>query len=271
MTKTVHELTCDGVRLAVHCDRNNGIPVVFQHGLGGVVDDVATVFPPGASFERWTLECRGHGLSAPGDSAHFSIPTFTEDVVAMIKHFDLGPVILGGISMGAAISLRLAIVYPELVRGLVLARPAWFADPAPDHLNFITQVGELLAKLPARQAHEAFLQTPTAKLLAEQAPSNLESLEGFFASPAPEITAELLTRIAADGPAVSEKQISQLDIPVLVIGTSADLIHPFDLAQQFKDTIPKAEIVEITAKSKDEEAHARDFQLVVNKYLTRFL
>ena len=51
--------------------------------------------------------------------------------------------------MGAAIALRLAVKQPELVRALVLARPAWVTEPAPPNMQAYAEVGELLSRFPS--------------------------------------------------------------------------------------------------------------------------
>jgi pimeloyl-ACP methyl ester carboxylesterase len=122
-------------------EAGEGPDFVFQHGLCGDSGQTAEVFPDDAPFRRVTLECRGHGRSEAGEPAHLSIATFADDVAAMIEMQRGAPVILGGISMGAAIALRLAVKRPQLVRALVLARPAWLTE------RLRRRVRRLLARL----------------------------------------------------------------------------------------------------------------------------
>ena len=102
-----------GVRLALH-ERGQGRPVVFQHGLCGDARQTLQAFPDQGLL--MTLECRGHGQSDA--TGPYSIAVFADDVAALIETLD-GPVILGGISMGAAIATRLAVIRPDLVRALI--------------------------------------------------------------------------------------------------------------------------------------------------------
>ena len=39
-------------------DQGAGLPVVFQHGLGGNEAQIAEVFPDGDGYRRLTLECQ---------------------------------------------------------------------------------------------------------------------------------------------------------------------------------------------------------------------
>ena len=59
---------------------------------------------------------------------------FADDVLAFADLRGVERFVVGGISMGAAIALRIAVRHPERVSGLVLARPAWlWHDGARQH------------------------------------------------------------------------------------------------------------------------------------------
>ena len=60
-------------------ESGDGAPFVFQHGLCGDAAQAGEVFPTDMPLRRMTLECRGHGLSEPGDASLFSIATFADD------------------------------------------------------------------------------------------------------------------------------------------------------------------------------------------------
>src|SRR3954447_23982530 len=102
----------DGIRLSGF-DVGSGRPIVFQHGLGGDAAQVAEVFPDGIGLRRLTLECRGQGGSEPGPTSAFSVANFAADVLAFCDARGLERFAVGGISMGAAIALRIAVVAPE--------------------------------------------------------------------------------------------------------------------------------------------------------------
>ena len=105
---TVATFHHDGVRFAVTDHGGEGVPFLFQHGLCGSAAQTAEVIPELPDIRAITLECRGHGSSEAGDPSSFSIATFASDVDALIDAWHLAPVIIGGISMGAAIALRLS-------------------------------------------------------------------------------------------------------------------------------------------------------------------
>ena len=249
-----HTLIRDGLSLAWYDSGGSGTPIVFQHGLCGDINQTREAIP--ASLRLITLECRAHGASEAGDD--FSIPTFADDIAALITDLDLGPIILGGISMGAAIATRLAVHRPDLVRALALVRPAWLTAAAPANMQPNAEVGALLAQMPADAARAAFRASPTYEHLAKTAPDNLASLLSLFERQPIATTAALLQAIAADGPGITEPDLAALTIPTLVIGTAHDAIHPWSMAQRLAALIPQAKLVEATPKSIDKSGYLAD-------------
>lgn len=250
----------EGLDLAIHVLGDKGPLVFFQHGLCGDAGQPAAVFPSGVEARLAVLECRGHGESPAGAPDRLSIATFTDDLAAAIEELSEVPCIVGGISMGAAIALRLACVRPELVSGLVIARPAWTTSPAPPNMAPNSVVGHMLRQEPSADEIDMFLASPTGRMLAAQAPDNLASLTGFFNRQPRAVTAELLVRISADGPGVTEAQLGALAVPVLVIGHGEDAIHPLAHARQIAAAIPGARLLEIPPKGRGRAAYETAFQ-----------
>lgn len=261
-------ITSDGVKLALHEQGHGELDFVFQHGLCGTAAQPVEVVPEIENIRLLTLECRGHGHSEAGEALKFSIAQFADDVAAVIA--DIGhPVVLGGISMGAAISLRLAVTRPGLVRALVLARPAWVTDRAPANMKPNAYVGELLSQFSPEDAENQFLNSDLARQLNVEAPDNLQSLKGFFSRAPQNITAALLARISADGPDVDREQLAKINVPTLVIGHGDDLIHPLSYAKQLQALIPHAELAIITSKVRNKAQYVADFQSCLSRFLKK--
>ena len=249
-------------RLAVH-QRGAGLPVVFQHGLCGDARQTLEAFPDPAAYRLLTLECRGHGQSDM--SGPYSIAQFSDDVMALIGTLN-GPVVLGGISMGAAIAMRIAVIRPDLVRGLILVRPAWVTDAAPQNMEPNAEVGRLIATLGA-EARARFAASLTAARLAVDAPDNLASLMGFFDRHPLAQTAALLQSIAADGPGITKAQLSGLRLPRLICGTTGDAIHPLSHVQELAHLIPGAAMVTLPPKGRDKTAHLAALHAAITAFL----
>ena len=254
----------DGLRLAVHDAGGAGTPVVFQHGLCGDVRQVAEAFPSDPVFRRVSLDCRGHGASDAGED--FSIAIFAGDVAALAETLP-GPVVLGGISMGAAIALRLAVLRPDLLRALILVRPAWDGQAAPPNMAPNAEAGALLARLDPDAARAAFAAGDAARRLAVEAPDNLASLMGFFDRQPQAVTARLLSTISADGPGVTAAEVAALRLPVLVCGTPEDAVHPLALAQRLAGRIPQSSFVVLPPKGRDRPAHIAALHRAIRQFL----
>ncbi len=101
--------------------QGEGPPVVMSHALGLDVhmwDALAARFATTMTVLRY--EHRGHGGSAvpPGP---YTMDALVDDAARVIREWGRGPVAWIGLSMGGMVGQGLAIRYPELLRGAVLA------------------------------------------------------------------------------------------------------------------------------------------------------
>ena len=245
-------------------DGNEGLPVIFQHGLGGDEAQVADVFPD-ERYRRLTLECRAHGRSEAGDTSSFSIATFADDILAFADERKIDRFAIGGISMGAAIALRTAVKHPKRILALILARPAWLWAKAPKNMQVFAELTPFLKD----GRREEFEASGTAQMLEIHGPDNLASLLKFFEKPNPLLVAKLISAIAGDGPGVGEQDIRSIEIPTLVIGTAIDWVHPLSHATTLAGSIQYAELVEITPKAIDKMRHAEEFRNTVRNFLIK--
>lgn len=100
-------------------------------------------------------DARTHGLSST------AIAPFRhcDDVAALIRHFDAGPAILVGISMGASVALDTAIEHPDCVRGVVISG-AGTGEPTfedPWSLKILGRLERAIAEMDAAAWIEAEL------------------------------------------------------------------------------------------------------------------
>src|SRR3989440_411216 len=105
-----------------------------------------------------TFDPLGHGASdRPRDMWRYSMSAFAEQAVALLVHLELEQAIVGGTSLGANVTLEVAALAPERLRGMIIempvldnAIPACAAVFTP--LLFALTFGEPVMKFIARGA-----------------------------------------------------------------------------------------------------------------------
>jgi pimeloyl-ACP methyl ester carboxylesterase len=195
-----------------------------------------------------------------GDPARLSIAHFAKDVATLLDHLCIEKALLGGISLGAAISMRLAASIPSRVRALIIARPAWVDEPAPPTMKPYLLVAELLKQYGREEGLRRFADSETRAAVESVSPDNAASLRSFFSRRDEESSVELLSRIPKDGPGLSAQDIASIGIPTLVIGNAEEYVHPLRYASQLKDLIPGATLQVITSKTVDKALYKSQFR-----------
>jgi pimeloyl-ACP methyl ester carboxylesterase len=109
-----------------------GPTVLLAHGFGGSARNFGPQMR--ALKDRYRVvryDARGHGRSeAPADPLAYTPATFVDDMRRVLDELGAPTAVVGGLSMGAGIALRFALVHPARVRGLALcAFPAGADDP----------------------------------------------------------------------------------------------------------------------------------------------
>jgi len=253
-------------------DTGQGVPFVFQHGLGGDANQTFGLFTPPLGYRLITMECRGHGETRPlGDPNKISLTTFVDDLCALLDHLALPQVIIGGISMGAAVSLMLTLRFPERVRGLVLSRPAWLDQPMPPNATMFPVIAQLIRQHGAAHGLERFMQSAQYAEVARTAPDAARSLCGQFTHPRAEETVVKLEHIPHDTPSYHRQEWTTITIPTLVLANRQDPIHPFEYGEIITQIIPHAEFQELTSKSVDPVRHAHETQTLIEAFLLRHI
>ena len=251
-----------------YLDVGQGLPFVFQHGLGGDVHQTQKLFVPPLPFRLLTLDCRGHGETRPvGELASLSFTSFADDLVTLLDTLHLERVVVGGISMGAGVALNFTLRYPQRVRGLVLARPAWLYEPLPANLQVYPRIAALIQHGGAAQASERFKHTQEYLELQRTFPEAAVSLLKQFAHPRAEETVAILERLPRDTPTRNQEDWTHIHVPTLVLANEHDLIHPFHYGEILASTIPGATLERITPKGIDAHQHAEDIQYAIEHFL----
>ena len=96
-------------------DEGEGEPLLLLMGLGAAGE----TWRPHLDVWRRSFRCiaidnRGTGSTSTG-SGGLTTRDLAEDAAELIRHLELGPVRVAGISMGACIAQELALAHPSLV------------------------------------------------------------------------------------------------------------------------------------------------------------
>ena len=100
-----------------------GVPLVFIHQVA--MDRRLWHHQRSSFYRRYRLiavDVLGHG-KVPWPSEEFSLERAAGHVQELLERLKAGPAFLIGVSMGAAIAMRMALSNPSLVRGLILVSP----------------------------------------------------------------------------------------------------------------------------------------------------
>ena len=257
----------DGIRFHYR-EGGSGVPFIFQHGLGGDVSQTFELLQPPRGFRLLTFDCRGHGETRPlGPEEKISVEQFAEDLRAFLNYLRIEQAIIGGISMGAAIALRFALEYPECVLGLVLSRAAWLDQRRNDNLHVFSTLAEFIRKYGAVEGARQYRTTEAYQEVLKISPDSAASLLAQFEHPRAEETVAKLERIPGYVPRHLREDWKRICVPTLVLANQQDPVHPFDFGQTLAETIPGAQLIEITPKSVSKEQHTADVQRALTDFL----
>ncbi|WP_121256603.1 alpha/beta fold hydrolase [Nocardioides ferulae] len=186
-----------------------------------------------------TLDLLGHGRSdRPADPLLYSMTAFAEQVVALLDHLGAPQAVIGGTSLGANVSLEVAVLAPARVRGLILEMPV---------LNNALEAG-ILAFGPLLFAARFLPFTVNAvRRLTRPVPRGivpfwvgigLDTCDQRPAALGAAVHGIFFGRIAP-----SAKERRGIRAPALVVGHPADPIHPAADAAMLADELPHATFV----------------------------
>jgi pimeloyl-ACP methyl ester carboxylesterase len=228
------------LRLAYEIHGSGDRVIVFLHGL---LFDAKMNRPLAAALAAQghrviLLDLPGHGMS--DKSRHASIhrmDAYAERVVHLLDHLEISKAIIGGVSLGANVSLFVAARAPERLRALIIEMPV-LERAVPACALIFTPL--LLA------IHYA---APGCRLVAQVAERIPHTGNGPFDSLLhtltlqPEEVTSVLHGILVGPIAPTYEERGRITCPTLVIGHRSDLVHPFADAANLASQIPTATLL----------------------------
>lgn len=174
-------------------ERGCGEALILLHGNNGDCDYFTSQIEYfSKSFHVIAPDTRGHGRTPRGDKT-FALRTFADDLCCFMDELNIEKAHILGFSDGANIAMLFALKYPHKVRSLVLNGGNLNGDGVEDELqaSICKEYNELL-NMP-------------------------------FKTPEQKRTEEMLS-IMINDPNISEKELSNIKAPTLVIAGTYDLI-----------------------------------------------
>ncbi|GAA5106944.1 alpha/beta fold hydrolase [Nocardia iowensis] len=149
-----------------------------------------------------------------------------------------GPIVVAGISLGAAVAIEWAAEHPELTVGVVAALPGW---TGPDTAAC---PASLSAGATAAQLRADGLDAVVARMRASSPRWLADALTRSWRSQWPNLPAAL--EEAADYKWPETERLGTIEVPVAVVTAVDDPVHPFAIAEEWAALIPRSAIHRIT-------------------------
>ncbi len=187
-----------------------------------------------------TLDVRGHGRSdRPVEMWHYGMGFFAQDVVALLDHLGVDEAVVGGTSLGANVTLEVASLAPERLRGMVVEMPVLDNALLACAVAFTPLMVALTVGEPVMKAVSRLTRMIPERRVPWAANVLLDTVRQ---APAP--SAAVLQGLFAGRTAPHRSERRTFTAPALVIGHRRDPVHPFSDAGLLAEELPNARLLE---------------------------
>ena len=255
----------DQVELTYY-DSGHGRLVLFQHGFAMDHRQILEVWPELQNTRLVSLDTRGHGLSHLGEPTTLSFQRAVQDIRELIAHLGEVPTIIGGISLGAALTMELSRDFE--IAHLIIARPAFSADGDTNHFDVFRALQHILRTEPQDRWALCLEQQPEFRALKSIAPRNQDTYRRLLEHPRLEELMIWMDALETEALTFTPAELSQLKCKADVIAQQDDALHPAHLAETFARLIPRAQIHFVESGSSSDEDYRESMQKTLNAVLT---
>jgi pimeloyl-ACP methyl ester carboxylesterase len=183
-------------------------------------------------------DLRGYGESSvvPGKT---TLDIFARDIAGLLDYLNIRKVVIGGLSMGGQIVMEFCRLYPERVRGVLLAATSPKAETEEGKRNRVLMADRLL-----REGMKPYAEEVLPKMVA---PRNLAAL--------PAVSEHVLSMMRAAHPAGAaaalrgraerpdyESTLATLDVPALVVVGDEDAFTTRADAERMHTLLRRSEL-----------------------------
>ena len=245
--------------------KGKGQPLIWLHGMLNSVesDSVYSLIdfeslPDLVSVIRYNY-C---DKSIDGD---YTWPALTDELICILDAQEYDKVVLGGLSMGAGTAIHTAVQFPERVKALVLVTPppAWEIREKVKavYRKVITKTNN--EKIPEILKRIIQLNQDPPEYFEKIHPGTKQRLLEYRLGFEPQYYTQIYVG-GANSDFPSREQISQLNVPTLIIAHPDDLNHPLEIAKELNNLIKESELVVIS-----DYGDFKKLQMTVRHFLTK--
>lgn len=240
-----------------------GKPLVYLHGLGGNIEAIKGIYRKIENVQLILIDLQGHGQSTMSDN-DFNFKTLAKDVVDVVDCLKIDKFMIAGISMGAAVGLRVAIDYPSRIDKLILIRNAWINKPMKqEFINIYEQAAHYLSL----DDLLGFEKTKEFKELEKLSKNSVGSLRYYFTDNAALKNYTKFSTLPKLKPFNKWEEIENLDIETLIINNDNDPIHASEYGKEIAKHMKNVTYKEILSKDVNAIEHVRQ----LNRQLKDFI
>lgn len=246
--------------------------VVLLHGLGGESSQPLSLFAPviPPTITVVAPDIRAHGSSTVvGSASDFSLQNLADEVAVALVDAGHGgtPLTLIGISMGAAIALRLARDPLLDVAEAVFVRPAFTDHGLPANLRPFPVIAQLLVDHGPVEGERLFRQGALFARAAAESPVGADALLQQFWHPLARERARRLVEIPRNRAWGDESEPASVTARTAVVAALGDPVHPVAVARQWADLLPDATYAEVPSRDAGYGAQVAATRRAVTKFL----
>ena len=240
MSHQTHSFVHRGHKLVYDVYGTKGPLLVYLHGLlldsdlnRGIAEALAA-----RGNKVVLLDLLGHGRSErPVHATEYRIDSYADQVFALLDELGESRAVLGGLSLGANVSLFAASQHPDRVNGLVLEMPVLeWAVPAAALIFSPMLLLAHYARTPLRWVGSMLSRVPSTRF------PPLDSIIHAGAQ-SPEVMAAVLHGVLVGPVAPTLEARKGITAPTLVLAHRHDLIHPFNDADNLLRQLPDVRLV----------------------------
>lgn len=207
-------------------------PIVLLHGMLGAIGNWTSTVQALAAQQYRVLVPVLPVYALP--MSETNVHGLVEHVRAFIETMDLGPVVLGGNSLGGHVALFYTLQYPRDVIALLLSGSSGIYE---------VEVGTATM----RRRDREFIRERAALTFYDPVHATNELVDEALNLVNNRNTALRLIKMARSAQSETvTNQLSKIEVPTMLIWGSDDVITPPEVARQFQSYLPKSTLVFLT-------------------------